>query len=86
MRRPDDDALFVDVAVVADDGVRPGVVTLPYGWGHHPDAIGAGEGGPHGVNANVLVATERLEPFTGQPLSNGQWVLASAPAPAGSEG
>ena len=86
LRRPDDDTLFVDVAAVADDGVRPGVVTLPYGWGHHPDAIGAGEDGPHGVNANVLVATDRLEPFTGQPLSNGQWVLASAPAPAGSEG
>ncbi len=86
LRRPDDDALFVDVAAVADDGMRRGVVTLPYGWGHHTDAIGAGEDGPRGVNANVLVATNRLEPFTGQPLSNSQWVLASAHASPEPEG
>jgi anaerobic selenocysteine-containing dehydrogenase len=61
-----------------DEGVRPGVLVLPYGWGHADGAIGSGEDGPNGVNANMLVATDRLEPFTGQPLSNGQWVLVAA--------
>ena len=78
LRRPDDDTLFVDVDARADDGVRPGVVVLPFGWGHHEGALGAGPDGPRGVNANVLVGTDRLEPFTGQPLSNSRWVLAHA--------
>ena len=65
----------VSAPVALDDGVRPGVLVLPYGWGHAAGAIGSGLDGPAGVNANMLVATDRLEPFTGQPLSNGQWVL-----------
>jgi len=73
----------LEVAARADDGVRPGVVVLPYGWGHRSGAVGSGPAGPVGVNANVLVGTEVKERFTGQPVSNGQWVLASAaPAPA----
>ncbi len=80
LRRPDDLAAAVTVAVLADAGVRPGVVVLPFGWGHGPGAVGAGDGEP-GVSANTLVGSDRLERFTGQPVSNGRWVLASA-APA----
>ena len=43
LSRPDGDA-EVRVRAVADDGVRKGVVVLPYGWGHLPGAVGAGEG------------------------------------------
>lgn len=72
--RPDrPDATRLSVPVTRDDGVRPGVLVLPWGWGHRPGAIGSDDG-PAGVNANMLVATDRLEPFTGQPLSNGRWV------------
>jgi anaerobic selenocysteine-containing dehydrogenase len=63
----------VEVTAKADAGVRRGVVVLPFGWGHLPGAVGGGEGGP-GVNANVLVGTDVLEPFSGQPVSNGQRV------------
>lgn len=82
LERAEDSNIAVRVPVVSDRGVRPGVVVLPFGWGHHDAAVGAGPDGPRGVNANVLVATHRLEPFTGQPLSNGQWVCAiAAPGP-----
>lgn len=77
LRRPDDPGRAVEVEARADDGVRPGVVVLPFGWGHVDGALGSGPDGPRGVNANVLVGTDRLEPFTGQPLSNSRWVLAS---------
>ncbi len=72
------EASRVTVEFAPDEGVRPGVLVLPYGWGHADGAIGSGEDGVTGVNANMLVATDRLEPFTGQPLSNGQWVLVTA--------
>lgn len=74
LSRPDAPEHAVNVACVVDPGVRQGVVVLPFGWGHRAGAIGSGAAGPAGVNANVLVATDRLEPFTGQPLSNGRWV------------
>jgi len=78
LERIGDADVGVRAEVVEDDGVRQGVVVLPFGWGHHEDALGAGPDGPRGVNANVLVGTDRLEPFTGQPLSNGQWVRVRA--------
>ena len=63
----------VKVTTQADAGVRPGVIVLPYGWGHLHGALGS-DGGSVGANANTLVHTEQLEPFTGQPVSNGLWV------------
>ncbi len=75
--RPDDpQGTRITVAAALDAGVRRGVLVLPYGWGHAAGAIGSGDDAILGVNANMLVATDRLEPFTGQPLSNGQWILA----------
>jgi anaerobic selenocysteine-containing dehydrogenase len=77
LQRPDGVGLTVDVC--ADSGVRRGVVVLPFGWGHLPGAVGAPS---PGTNANILVSTATLEPFTGQPISNGLPVVA-APARAG---
>ncbi len=76
LTRPDGKS--VDVAVVADAGVRRGVVVLPYGWGHLAGAIGSGDG-DRGVNANVLIDTSRLDAFTGQPVSNGLVVVIGPP-------
>jgi anaerobic selenocysteine-containing dehydrogenase len=73
LTRPGRPDVVVEVAAKADPGVARGVVVLPYGWGHLPGAVGGGEGGP-GVNANALVGTDVLEPFSGQPVSNGQRV------------
>ena len=78
--RPDAPETRLVLAVRCDAGLRPGVLVIPYGWGHLPGAIGSGDG-PSGVNANVLVGTDRLEPFTGQPLSNGRWVCVAPGAP-----
>lgn len=62
--------------VRADEGVRPGVMVLPFGWGH---LSGAGMAdGDAGGNANALVLTDVLEPFTGQPVSNGRHVEMEA--------
>lgn len=59
------------VRVGPDVTVARGAVVLPFG-----DAR---------CNPNVLVGTERLERFTGQPLSNGEAVTATAGYPAGPE-
>jgi formate dehydrogenase len=55
-------AVVVDVD--ADAGLRPGTVVLPFG-----DAR---------INANTLIGADHLERFTGQPLSNGEWVSVDA--------
>ncbi len=62
LRRPD--GVELSVVVQPDPNQRPGTVVVPWGW--------------NSVNANVLVGTDRLEAFTGQPMSNGAWVYATA--------
>jgi hypothetical protein len=52
--------------------VRPGVVSLPHGWGH--DAPGAQLGVASrraGVNSNVLSDDEALDPLSGTSVLNG---------------
>jgi len=71
LRRAGDRDWRVTARVRIDPALHIGVAVLPYGWGHLPGSVG--EATP-GVNANELVGTERLEPFTGQPVSNGGWV------------
>jgi anaerobic selenocysteine-containing dehydrogenase len=50
----------IEVVVDADDTLHPDAVVVPFGWGDV------------NTNANRLIGTDRLEPFTGQPVSNGQ--------------
>lgn len=52
-----------------DAGLARDTVVLPYGWGHLPGAAYSG-----GINANALIDGIEREPFTGQPVSNGQLV------------
>lgn len=52
----------IEVSVEIDDSVRPGVVTLPHGYGGHY----AGRG-PIGPAINRLTATAHCEPFTKTP-------------------
>jgi len=73
LRRPGGDPL--EIAAEGEPEQRRGTVVVPWGWGHVAGSV-LGEAG---VNANVLVGTEHLEAFTGQPMSNGGWVLAEAP-------
>jgi anaerobic selenocysteine-containing dehydrogenase len=60
IRRPGRQGWDLTVTVTADEGLRPGTLVLP--WGD-----------PR-LDVNAVIGTERLEPFTGQPISNGCWV------------
>jgi len=63
IRRPGTRDWPLSIAVQPDDSVRRGVLVLP--WGD-----------PR-LDANAVIGTDHLEPFTGQPISNGSWVEAS---------
>ena len=52
----------LEVSVALDDSVRPGVVTLPHGYGGHYDGRG-----PIGPAVNRLTATAHCDPFTKTP-------------------
>jgi len=54
-----------------DDSVRPGVVSIPHGWGrilYHPETSPQPE--QQGVNVNILTDDSCLDSFTGMPLYN----------------
>ena len=44
----------VTVPVEVTDGVRPGVVSIPHGWGHDPPGTRTNVASPRRVNSNVL--------------------------------
>lgn len=81
LRRAGERDWRVTARVRVDAALHIGVAVLPYGWGHLPGSVGAGT---PGVNANELVGTDRLEPFTGQPVSNGGWVEVMRAPPTAS--
>jgi len=71
--------LVVDVEVTAD--VRPGVVSLPHGWGHDVPGVrmGVAQARP-GVNSNALTDPGDLDPLSGTVSLNAIPVsLAHAP-------
>lgn len=56
----------VEVTVEVTDAVRPGVVSLPHGWGHDvPGAAGSVAAAQPGVNLNLLVDETLLDPLSG---------------------
>jgi anaerobic selenocysteine-containing dehydrogenase len=58
------------VEVTAD--IRPGVVSLPHGWGHDAGGAQLRVAREHaGTNSNVLSDEELLEPLTGTAVLNG---------------
>jgi anaerobic selenocysteine-containing dehydrogenase len=62
----------VDAPVEVTDEVRPGVVSLPHGWGHDLDGVALRVARAHaGTNSNVLTDEELLEPLTGTAVLNG---------------
>jgi anaerobic selenocysteine-containing dehydrogenase len=62
----------VSVAVEISDTIRPGVVSLPHGWGHDAEgtqlqiAVQVA-----GVNSNILTDHEALDPLSGTSVLNG---------------
>ncbi|MFF9769292.1 molybdopterin oxidoreductase family protein [Streptomyces sp. NPDC014636] len=63
-----------EVVVPAEvtDGVRPGVVSLPHGWGHdRPGTRLRHAGADPGVNVNQLLDGSLLDPLSGNAVLNG---------------
>ena len=54
------------------DAIRPGVVSIPHGWGHDLDGRAAGRGRRHaGVNSNLLADETLFDPISGNAVLNG---------------
>jgi len=70
----------VDVPVEITDTVRPGVVSLPHGWGHDGEGVALGVARRYaGVNSNVLTPADALDALSGNAVLNG---IAVEVAPA----
>jgi len=62
----------VDVEVEVTDAVRPGVVSLPHGWGHDVEGVRLGVASRlPGVNSNVLTDESAMDPLSGTSVLNG---------------
>ncbi|MFF1509393.1 molybdopterin oxidoreductase family protein [Streptomyces sp. NPDC058326] len=62
----------LEVPVEVTDGVRPGVVSLPHGWGHdRPGTRLSVASARPGVNVNQLLDGSRLDPLSGTAVLNG---------------
>ncbi|MFD9002882.1 molybdopterin oxidoreductase family protein [Streptomyces sp. NPDC059582] len=61
------------------DGVRPGVVSLPHGWGHdRPGTRLSHAAADPGVNVNQLLDGSLLDPLSGNAVLNGVPVAVTA--------
>jgi anaerobic selenocysteine-containing dehydrogenase len=62
--------VVADVEITAS--IRPGVVSLPHGWGHDVDGTVQAVARRHGgVNSNVLSDPEAIDPLSGNAVLNG---------------
>ena len=62
----------VTVPVEVTDGIRPGVVSLPHGWGHSlPGTRGSVAAARPGVNTNLLTDPLAVDPLSGTSVLNG---------------
>ncbi|MEM8747731.1 MAG: molybdopterin-dependent oxidoreductase [Actinomycetota bacterium] len=58
--------------VEVTDDIRPGVVSLPHGWGHDLPGTQMRVAAEHaGVNSNVLADDEAMDPLSGTAVLNG---------------
>ena len=62
----------VTIPVEVTEAIRPGVVSIPHGWGHNLPGIQLGVAGRYaGVNSNVLAEPDRFDPVSGTAVLNG---------------
>jgi anaerobic selenocysteine-containing dehydrogenase len=62
----------VEVPVEVTDAIRPGVVSIPHGWGHDLDGVELGVARRHaGVNSNLLADDQLIDPLSGNAVLNG---------------
>ncbi len=75
----------VEIAAEVTDGIMPGVVSIPHGWGHDADGAEMDVAARYaGVNSNVLADGELMDPLSGNSVLNGIPVTVEAlvPTPA----
>jgi anaerobic selenocysteine-containing dehydrogenase len=69
----------VVVPVEITDGIRPGVVSIPHGWGHGVDGTAMRVAAEYaGVNTNVLTDAAVIDPLSGNAVLNGVPVEVTA--------
>ena len=69
----------VVVPVEVTDGIRPGVVSIPHGWGHSLDGIEMAVARANaGINSNLLADEELFDPVSGNAVLNGIPVSVSS--------
>jgi anaerobic selenocysteine-containing dehydrogenase len=62
----------VRVPVEVTDAIRPGVVSIPHGWGHDLDGVQLDVARAHaGVNSNLLADETLFDPISGNAVLNG---------------
>lgn len=62
----------VTAPVEVTDTIRPGVVSLPHGWGHDLPGVSLRVAAEHaGVNSNVLADDRAMDPLSGTAVLNG---------------
>ena len=62
----------ITVPVEITDGVMPGVVSLPHGWGHNAPGTRTQTATAHpGVNSNILTDDQMIDPLSGNTVLNG---------------
>jgi anaerobic selenocysteine-containing dehydrogenase len=75
----------IEAPVELTDGIMPGVVSIPHGWGHDAPGVKMGVASRHpGVNTNVLADESQVDPLSGNAVLNGipVEVRAAVPQPA----
>ena len=69
----------VNAPVEVTESIRPGVVSLPHGWGHDVPGTQMRVAAEHaGVNSNVLSDDKAIDPLSGTSVLNGIPVEVSA--------
>jgi anaerobic selenocysteine-containing dehydrogenase len=62
----------LEIPVEITDGIMPGVVSIPHGWGHDDAASALTVAAAHaGVNSNLLADDVALDPLSGNAVLNG---------------
>jgi anaerobic selenocysteine-containing dehydrogenase len=62
----------LEAPVEVTDAIRPGVVSLPHGWGHDAPGTRLAVAGAHaGVNANLLADEGLVDALSGNAVLNG---------------
>jgi anaerobic selenocysteine-containing dehydrogenase len=62
----------IEVPVEVTDGIMPGVVSIPHGWGHDAPGARMRVAAQHsGVNSNVLADETQVDPLSGNAVLNG---------------